>query len=61
MRRYLSRKVVVDGTDRGLSLVEVDNQGRAKVVPFTAETHSTAFRDHPIVVEKGRIVSPAGL
>lgn len=49
-RRYLARRVIVDGEERGLSVVTIDARGGVTVEPFERETHSTVMVDGTIVV-----------
>lgn len=46
MKRYLSPRVIVDGKDMGMKLVELSDDGtELRLLPFTRETHSTAYVD----------------
>jgi len=49
-KRYLSRRVVLDGVEHGLSIVEIVN-GEANVIPFQCEIHSTVMLDGCLVIE----------
>ncbi len=41
-KRWLARKVTVDGVEHGLSLVETDGS-TFTVEPYECETHSTSY------------------
>lgn len=55
-KRYLARRVIVDGQVKGLSLVELDGD-RIVVTPFAGETHSTVLVDGTLIVDSqtGRV------
>lgn len=55
--RYLARRVVCDGQEYFLSLVEIVN-GRVNISPFTEETHSTTYVDGTIRIstDNGKLV-----
>lgn len=48
--RYLVRKLIIDGCERGLSLVVVNNS-HVEVFPFAEETHSTVMLDGRLIIE----------
>ncbi len=48
--RYLVRHVILDGEERGLSVVEVKD-GCVSVAPFEREVHSTVLLDGSLVME----------
>ncbi len=55
-KRLLAHKVVFNGVEHRLSLVEIEQNPDSglwsvSVSPFAGETHSTAFVDGTIVVE----------
>lgn len=63
-RRYLSRHVIVDGDDRGLSVVTAivgETQRVIAVEAYEAETPATAYLDTPIIITAGIITSPPDL
>ena len=63
-RRYLSSHVIVDGDDRGLSLVTATASAPPRVIavePYEAETPATAYLDTPIIITAGTITSPPDL
>ena len=52
----LAHRVIFNGSERGLSLVEIEHDGVSRlwsvqVSPFSGETHSTAFVDGTIVID----------
>ncbi len=47
---YLSRHVVVDDVDFGLSIVIINEDGSIEMRPFDRESHSTRYVDRPIVI-----------
>ncbi len=52
MKRYLSPRVVVNGTDHGMKIVEISDDGSSlRMLPFTREVHSTAFVDSCLRIE----------
>lgn len=56
-KRYLTRRLLVDGKVLGLSVVTVDADGEAiSYEPFCEECHSTLWVDGPIVVIKAEEV-----
>lgn len=48
--RLLSRRVIIDGQDRGLCIVTISQDGKVSAVPFRTETHSTVYIPHPIIL-----------
>lgn len=61
MKRYLSRHVVVDGVDRGLSLVATAGGEVVSVKPYTHETAGTSYIDVAIVIYGRKVISPKKL
>ena len=64
LRRYLSRHVIVDGDDRGLSLVTATASAPPRVIavePYEAETPDTEYLDTPIIITADTITSPPAL
>ena len=57
-KRILAQRLVLDGVEHGLSLLEISGQ-KIRVTPFAGETHSTVFVNARVVVstEQGEIVS----
>lgn len=45
MKRYLCRRVRVDGVDVGLCVVTVTRTGEVTITPFESETPSTIYLD----------------
>lgn len=63
-RRYLSRHIIVDGYDRGLSVVTAivgETQRVIAVEAYEGETPATAYLDAPIIITAGIITSPPDL
>ncbi len=51
MIRILARRIVFEGREHKLSLLEISADGRqVKISPFVKETHSTVFIDGAVEV-----------
>lgn len=51
MKKLLSRNVIVDGFNKGLSIVEISNDGHIEVRPFENEEAGVEYTDLTIVAE----------
>lgn len=60
-RRYLARHVIVDGTDHGLSRLDIsycNEQWHVEVQPFEGETEATVYYNGTIRVTSRQTSEP---